>query len=273
MQMARKIPADMSETPKMTQMHHTHLVDTQDCAQRSWWHLETSWTHQECARMYTASKLAWKWLQKQQKMSAYPHYQTVNPNYPYVSTQLSYGRRMMHRQCCVSWKEHMYVVPCYQVGAIGRKERVCGHIGVIRMAGISGWANEPPADSCHNVRAHPGSSVAWTISAYRICSQTHGGTHKPFACTVVMWCSSPWQASTRGIKKPNENSLKSSSKLKYGLGCQSVEGLGKILVWWHGPGVQSPPYLPTSATMHLYLLPPPFLLFDASTLIYSPSLR
>lgn len=29
----------------------------------------------------------------------------------------------------------------------GRKERVCGHIGVIRRAGISGWTSDPPADS------------------------------------------------------------------------------------------------------------------------------
>jgi len=30
------------------------------------------------------------------------HYQTVNPNYTYVSAQLSPDRRMTPRRCCVS---------------------------------------------------------------------------------------------------------------------------------------------------------------------------
>ncbi len=30
---------------------------------------------------------------------------------------------------------------------IGRKERVCGHMGVKRMAGMEGWTREPPADN------------------------------------------------------------------------------------------------------------------------------
>jgi len=32
--------------------------------------------------------------------------------------------------------------------SIGRKESVCGQMGVMRMAGISGWTSEPPAESC-----------------------------------------------------------------------------------------------------------------------------
>lgn len=31
--------------------------------------------------------------------------------------------------------------------SIGRKDRVCGQIGVIKIAGISGWTREPPAES------------------------------------------------------------------------------------------------------------------------------
>lgn len=30
---------------------------------------------------------------------------------------------------------------------MGRKESVCGQIGVRRMAGMSGWTREPPAES------------------------------------------------------------------------------------------------------------------------------
>jgi len=29
---------------------------------------------------------------------------------------------------------------------MGRKERVCGQMGVRRMAGMSGWTREPPAE-------------------------------------------------------------------------------------------------------------------------------
>lgn len=30
----------------------------------------------------------------------------------------------------------------------GRKDNVWGHIGEIKIAGISGWTNDPPADNC-----------------------------------------------------------------------------------------------------------------------------
>ena len=32
--------------------------------------------------------------------------------------------------------------------SIGRKDSVCGQMGVIRIAGISGCTSEPPADNC-----------------------------------------------------------------------------------------------------------------------------
>jgi hypothetical protein len=35
--------------------------------------------------------------------------------------------------------------------SMGRKDSVCGQMGVMRMAGISGWTREPPAESCRAV--------------------------------------------------------------------------------------------------------------------------
>ena len=35
--------------------------------------------------------------------------------------------------------------------SIGLKDNVCGQIGVIRIAGISGWTREPPAESCEEI--------------------------------------------------------------------------------------------------------------------------
>ena len=64
-----------------------------------------------------------------------------------------------------------------------------------------------------------------------------------------------------GVMETTWNQLKSQAKMsesvKWGQRGKA-HFIGQILVWWHGLGVQSPPYIPTSATMRLYLLPPPF---------------
>jgi hypothetical protein len=60
--------------------------------------------------------------------------------------------------------------------SMGRNDSVCGQIGVMRSAGISGCTRLPPAESEYAVLPV---GVA---------------THSPSACTVVMWCSSPADA-------------------------------------------------------------------------------
>lgn len=50
---------------------------------------------------------------------------------------------------------------------IGRKERVCGQIGVSRMPGMDGWTNAPPAES------------EYAVDPIYICYNQHVRVHVP----------------------------------------------------------------------------------------------
>src|SRR5229473_3818689 len=76
--------------------------------------------------------------------------------------------------------------------SMGRKDSVCGAIGVIRIEGISGWTSEPPADNC----TKESTTCAQITKDTRIRTEyavDPVGVEivRPSPCTVAMWCSSP----------------------------------------------------------------------------------
>lgn len=74
---------------------------------------------------------------------------------------------------------------------MGRKERVCGQIGVRRMAGMEGWMREPPAEREYAV--DPGWRVSRGYFGRRRRSYIPVGVEKiqPSAWTTVSSSLSP----------------------------------------------------------------------------------
>ena len=86
--------------------------------------------------------------------------------------------------------------------SIGRKESVCGQIGVISIAGISGCTSDPPAES-YTMKSRNEMTEQWLVSAKNEKTYYQNQLAEyavdpvgvaivsPSAWTVVMWCSSP----------------------------------------------------------------------------------
>lgn len=68
---------------------------------------------------------------------------------------------------------------------IGRKESVWGQMGLMRIAGISGWTREPPAESFHMISIFNCNDPRTNLTEYAV-DPVGVATHRPSACTVVM---------------------------------------------------------------------------------------
>jgi hypothetical protein len=78
----------------------------------------------------------------------------------------------------------------------GRKDRVCGQIGEIKIAGISGWTRDPPADNFQlALNEHVGRGGFGGVAVTEYAVEPVGvAMTRPSAITLVKCSSSPYNS-------------------------------------------------------------------------------